>query len=272
MVMTAPIARSWPIYRVRVERRLHRIDSAGSSGTLRAMVRDATDILHEEPDREKRPILRNALPPDDWAVLLQRGRSVSFRKGDVILERGTPGDCMYIVREGRVEISLVLAEGQKAVLNHMGPGEVLGELAVLDGGLRSADAIAASADVHLISVPRAQVLAILEASSNVTTALIHELCALVRNASDMFEVKSEKNAPVRLARTLLQLAAKWGRGDGTETTIPSFSQGELGDFAGLARENVNRQLKRWEDQGLIRRSAEGIILLDTDAIAEMAQL
>jgi CRP-like cAMP-binding protein len=149
---------------------------------------------------------------------------------------------------------------------------VLGELAVLDGGARSADATAASPEVHLIAISRAQVFAILEGSSGVATALIRELCARVRNASDMFEVKSEKSARIRLARTLLQLAAKWGRGDGMETLIPNFSQSELGDFAGLARENVNRQLKAWEDESLIRRDADGITLLDTDAIALEAQL
>jgi len=236
------------------------------------MQEESSSIQPDTSERRAGHILKNALPADDWTTLLQRSRSMRFAKGDVILERGTPGEQMFLIREGRVEVSVMLAEGHKAVLNQMGPGEVLGELAVLDGGVRSADATAASTEVHLIAISRAQVFAILEGSSSVATALIRELCARVRNASDMFEVKSEKSARIRLARTLLQLAAKWGSGDGRETFIPNFSQGELGEFAGLARENVNRQLKAWEDDELIRRDANGITLCDTDAIALEAQL
>ena len=75
-----------------------------------------------------------------------------------------------------------------------------------------------------------------------------------------------------LARTLLHLAAKWGQRTDGGVQIPGFSQSELGEFAGLARENVNRQLKLWEDERLIRRTQEGLTLSDADVIAEIAQL
>ena len=217
-------------------------------------------------------ILQAALPAVDWALLLQRGRSLTFRKGETIIARGSTGTSMYLIRDGRVEVSITTADGHKAVLNQMGPGEVVGELALLDGGPRSADACAASAEVHLIAISQSLVFGILEGSSDVARALIRELCARVRNASEMFEVKSEKSASVRLARSLLHLAAKWGRASAAGTLIPGFSQTELGDFAGLARENVNRQLKIWEDEDLIRRDADGITLVDADRIADQAQL
>ncbi|MEM6388563.1 MAG: Crp/Fnr family transcriptional regulator [Pseudomonadota bacterium] len=221
-------------------------------------------------------ILRAALGDQDWAELLKSGRRLSFAKGQTIIARGSLADNLYVIESGRVEISVTLADGNKAALNQMGPGEVLGEIALLDGGPRSADAIAASTDVHLIAVSHAEIYRILEKSSDVLTALIRELCKRVRNASDMFEVKSEKSAEVRLARALLQLAAKWGRaGDGGPdggTVIKGFSQSELGDLAGLARENVNRQLRLWEDDALIRRDGKTIILCDPDAIAVAAQL
>lgn len=217
-------------------------------------------------------ILQAALPADDWSLLMQRGRAMTFRKGETIIARGSRGTSMYLILDGRVEVSITTADGHKAVLNQMGPGEVVGELALLDGGPRSADACAASAEVHLIAISQSQVFGILQGSSNVATALIRELCARVRNASEMFEVKSEKTASVRLARSLLHLAAKWGQAGAAGTLIPGFSQTELGDFAGLARENVNRQLKIWEDEDLIRRHAEGITIVDADRIADLAQL
>lgn len=217
-------------------------------------------------------ILQAALPADDWSLLMQRGRAMTFRKGETIIARGSRGTSMYLILDGRVEVSITTADGHKAVLNQMGPGEVVGELALLDGGPRSADACAASAEVHLIAISQSQVFGILQGSSNVATALIRELCARVRNASEMFEVKSEKTASVRLARSLLHLAAKWGQAGAAGTLIPGFSQTELGDFAGLARENVNRQLKIWEDEDLIRRHADGITIVDADRIADLAQL
>lgn len=226
----------------------------------------------DDPAPRTGQILRAALPPGDWDMLLRQGRKVTFTRGETIIARGSAGRTMYLIRKGRVEVSVTTANGHKAVLNQMGPDEVLGELALLDGGLRSADACAASAKVELVAISQSQVFGILEGSSGVARALIRELCARVRNASDMFEVKSEKSASVRLARSLLHLAAKWGRADDTGTLIPGFSQSELGDFAGLARENVNRQLKAWEDDGLLRRHAGGITLVDADAIACHAQL
>lgn len=218
------------------------------------------------------PILQTALSEEEWATLLKSGRPVKFSKGESIIARGSAGDCLYVIQMGRVEVSIVLAEGHKAVLNQMGPGEVLGEIALLDGGPRSADATAASPEVQLIAIGKREILGILDGSSDVAMTLIRELCRRVRNASDMFEVKSEKSARVRLARSLLRLAAKWGRAGGSETRIKGFSQSELGDLAGLARENVNRQLKLWEEAGILRWDDEGIVLQDADAIAEEAQL
>ena len=218
-------------------------------------------------------ILRSALSAGDWDRLIHRGRPQIFEKGEAIVTRGTPGDCIYLIQRGRVEVSLMLADGAKAVLDQMGPGEVLGELAVLDGGPRSADAVAASGPVQVVVISGSHVFEILDASSDVVSALIAELCRRVRNASKMFEVKSEKSARVRISRTLLHLASKWGERNSTGAVrIPGFSQSEFGDFAGITRESVNRQLKSLEEERLIRRDDTGVTLLDVDGIADMAQL
>ena len=217
-------------------------------------------------------ILRSALPSEDWGELLEHGRTLYFHKGDVIFSRGMQADNIYLIVSGRVEISLVLADGQKAILNEMGPDEIFGEISVLDRAPRSADALAASDDVKLIAIGRKQVYELIDNSSQVVFSLISELCKRVRNASEMFEVKSEKSAQVRLARSLLRLAAKWGTAERDQTVVRGFSQSELAGLAGLARENVNRVLKQFEDEGLLRRDGEALILSDVDALANMAQI
>ncbi|MEL6957703.1 MAG: Crp/Fnr family transcriptional regulator [Pseudomonadota bacterium] len=221
------------------------------------------------------PILSRAMATREWDALLELGRPVTFSKGDTIMLHGSDGTHMYLIREGRVEISITSAEGNKGVLNQMGPGEMLGEIALLDGGPRSADAVAASPVVALIAIDQGSVLRALQGSPDVVVAVIRELCRRVRNASEMFEVKSEKNAKVRLARALLRLSAKWGEGTDNPKgarLLKGFSQSDLGDFAGLARENVNRHLKALQDEGLIARHDDGITLLELDAIADQAQL
>lgn len=224
---------------------------------------------------ENQSILLKALPQQDWDALLELGRPVTFAKGRTIVMQGSSGQEMYLILEGRVEVSIISAEGTKNVLNQMGPGEIMGEISLLDGGVRSADAVAASDIVSLIAIDRQTVLRVLKRSPDMVFAVISELCRRVRNASEMFEVKSEKQARVRLARSLLRLAAKWGEdietGSGSRM-LRGFSQSELGDYAGLARENVNRCLKAFEDEALIARREEGLVLLDLEEIADVAQL
>lgn len=219
-------------------------------------------------------LLARAMPKSDWDALKALGRPVTFRQGETIFLQGVSAKAMYLIESGRVEVSVASVDGHKSVLNQMGPGEALGEIALLDGGPRSADAVAVSDEVRAIAIDQAAVFRVLMGSPDVVATLIRELCRRVRNASDMFEVKSEKSAKVRLARAILRLSAKWGLPGTPETTrlLRGFSQSELGDFAGLARENVNRQLKAWEEAGLIARAEDGLKLLDLDALADEAQL
>jgi CRP-like cAMP-binding protein len=229
--------------------------------------------LHaEELDHawETGQILRAAFPVNDWAFLKDTGRKVVFHKGDTVFVHGSTGDRLFFIQSGRVEISISLADGRKAILNQMGPDEVFGEIAVLDGGPRSADAKVVSDRADLVAIARSQIIELLDRSPNTAILLIRELCLRVRNASDMFEVKSEKSARVRLARSLLRVAAKWGQASEKGTRLKGFSQADLGETAGIARENVNRQMKQWESDGLITFDGEYITLVDTDTIADHA--
>ncbi|MCB1375837.1 MAG: cyclic nucleotide-binding domain-containing protein, partial [Rhodobacteraceae bacterium] len=93
-------------------------------------------------------------------ALLSRGTRRRYGAGEAIFLRGDPGRALYLIEEGRVEVSVTALGGRRSVLAHMGPGEVLGEIAVLDNLDRSADATAAGA-VTLVSLPRAEVMSFL---------------------------------------------------------------------------------------------------------------
>lgn len=132
----------------------------------------------------------------------------------------------------------------------------------------------AATDVTGRLLHRRDVIAFLRDRPDAMLGLVRELCDKVRNASDMFSAQSETDASARLARCLLRLADKWGTAcDGGTRRVPhEFSQSDLGEFAGLSRENVNRRLRAWAAEGLIALDPDGTTLLDEEGLTEIAQL
>jgi CRP-like cAMP-binding protein len=219
-----------------------------------------------------RNLLLDALPEEAVRALMARAVPRRYGAGSTIFAQGDAGETMLVIEAGRVEISLMSPAGRRSVLDHMGPGEVVGEIALLDRNPRSADVVAAT-DVSGRSVHRGDLLAVLQSHPESALHLLAELCAKVRNASDMFAVQSETRAAVRLARCVLRLAAKWGtaRADGTLLIPGSFSQADLGALSGLARENVNRTLRVWTAEGVVRLGPEGLELYRHDALEDLAE-
>lgn len=218
-------------------------------------------------------IVLAALSPKDQHRLLSRGHQRSFQKGEVIFSRGDRGDWVLLIEEGLIEISVIALGGRKSVLNHMEKGEILGEIALFDREGRSADAVALST-VKGIVINRATVLNILEGNDEAYFSIIETLCSRVRNASEMFETQSLTSASTRLARCLIRIARKWGqsRPDGSIRVKQNFSQSDLGELAGIARENVNRHIQSWIHQGLLEFDAGEITLLQADKITEIGEL
>ena len=218
-------------------------------------------------------LLLSSLSDDDRHTLLSHARRTSFQPGQMIFGRSDPGDTLLLIEDGRVEISITSLSGRKSVLNHMGPGEALGEIALLDGGARSADATAATVVTGLV-LHRRDVLAFLHDRPHALFALVAELCVKVRNASEMFATQAQTEAQSRLARALIRLAERWGEDtpDGALLPAERFSQTDLGEFSGISRENVNRRLRAWADEGLIGMGPKGITLKDPAALGEIADL
>lgn len=227
--------------------------------------------LGELKDGRLSGILVAALGEDGCADLFKGGRDVSFAAGQLIFGAGDQGKALILLKSGRVEVSITSLSGRKSVLAHMGPGEILGEIAALDGGPRSADAVA-STPVSGTAMSRDNVLDFVSARPDAARAMIVELCAKVRNASEMFLTQSVVEGEPRLARALLRLFEKWGtKGpDGLEVLAERFSQQEIGEFSGLARENVNRHLKAWAEAGFVRTEKRQIVLTDRAALETIA--
>jgi len=229
---------------------------------------DAAEAIHTGES-----VLMQALDPRTRAALIALASRVAFPAGTAIYSWGEPGGSMLVLEEGLVEISLNSRTGRRSILNVMGPGETLGEIAMLDQRPRSADATART-DVVALLLRRSDVLGLLLREPSAMMSLLAELCAKARNASEMFAAQSNTSAEARLARCVLRLAEKWGedRPDGGRRVEIVFSQAELGDFSGLARENVNRYLRAWTETGLIEFDRTGFTLPSREAMHVLAQV
>jgi CRP/FNR family transcriptional regulator, cyclic AMP receptor protein len=218
-------------------------------------------------------LIFEALPSKECKLLLSRGHQRLFKAGETIFNRYDEGAWLMLIQEGMIEISIVLMNGRKSVLNHMEAGEILGEIALFDQAGRSADAIAVT-PVRGIVIHRQHVLEVLNRNPDALHSIIQTLCSRVRNASEMFETQSHPSANSRLARCLLRMAQKWGEElePGHTHIRHTFTQSDLGEIAGLARENVNRHLQAWVQDELIRFQQGDITILDIDALREIAEL
>ena len=205
--------------------------------------------------------------------LLAKGHRHQYQKGEVIFARGDEGSWALLIDEGLVEISVLSLNGRKSVLNHLEAGDILGEIALLDKLERSADAIAAS-EVSGTVISRQAIIEALRNDSNACFTVIETLCSRVRNASERFETLSLTSASSRLARCLIRISKKWGNrnADGSIHIEQKFTQTDLGELAGIARENVNRHLQHWIQDDLIQFEKGDITLLKPAAIAEIAEL
>lgn len=217
-------------------------------------------------------VLLGQLEPDELARVLAFARTEKFSAGQVIFRRGEPGRSMLTVISGRIKISVSSSDGKEAVLAILGKGEVLGEMSLIDGKERSADATAMEAGEALL-INRRDFIPFLERNPAICMRLLGVMSDRLRRTSEMVEDRSFLDLPGRLAKTLLDM----GRTDGVETDdglrieIP-LSQRGFGAMLGASRETINKQLKAWQDEGLVLTGRRYVVLVDAERLARRAGL
>ena len=187
-----------------------------------------------------------------------------------IFQKGDQSPSMMAVVRGRVKICTYSAEGKELVLNIIDRGGVFGEIAVLDGRPRTADAVALD-ETDLLVLDRNKLLPILAAHPDLATRLIGVLCERLRQTSEHLEDAMLREAPSRLARGLLRLAGTFGRDetDGTRLDI-KLSQQQLGNLIGASRESVNKHIVDWTRTGYLAMKSGCIVIRDREALEELA--
>jgi CRP/FNR family cyclic AMP-dependent transcriptional regulator len=183
--------------------------------------------------------------------------------GEMLFQKGDDGDALYGVRRGQIRIETGSSNGARLTLNFQGAGDLFGEVAVLDGRSRTADATAAE-PTELFVLRREDFLAHLEREPKVALKLIELLCQRIRWMSERMEESVLQPLPVRLARRLCALASDFG----SEVHI---SQEQLGVFVGAARESVNRQLQQWRKDGILDLQRGRILLTNMGKLTSVAK-
>jgi CRP-like cAMP-binding protein len=208
--------------------------------------------------------LFRGLSSDERNVLVARAHLRKFAAGDTIFLMDSAGDAMMAILEGNVRISVPSPEGKEIVLAILHPGEVFGEIALLDGKGRTADARAMTR-CNVAVLDRRDVLAFFERQPKAWPKLVEVLCDRLRRTDQHLAEMALLEIPLRLAKTLLRLLAE-------ETTGPkiALSQRELGNIVGASRESVNKCLNEWQRRGIVTIEDNFITIANRKVLEQMA--
>lgn len=207
--------------------------------------------------------LLRSLGPDDLGHLLANAHEHKAKKGAVLLQQGDPGDFLLILLEGQARVTVYSANGREIVLEYAAAGSVLGEIALIDGGVRTASVIAMMPTRYL-TLARPVFERVIAANHRIALRLMREMAMRLRLANETIETDRAYGAAPRLARFLLRLLKN------SESDVVHLSQTELALFAGISRENINRQLALWATGGIVALEQGRIHVTDAEMLEDIA--
>jgi CRP/FNR family cyclic AMP-dependent transcriptional regulator len=214
--------------------------------------------------------LFDALPREALDNILFQATDKAVRRGQTLVQKGDEGSYMVAVLSGRIRISATSPDGREVTLNMIDAGEIFGELALLDGKPRSADATALE-DSTLMTVERRHFLPYLASSNELALRVIDVLSERLRDTSETLGNFAMLDLPGRLARKLLSLANEYGATAGDRIRLEiRLSHTDLGRFVGCSRETVNKQMRAWEEDGIVARDGGRISLGKLNVLRHIA--
>jgi CRP-like cAMP-binding protein len=217
-----------------------------------------------------RHVLLRHLQPDEMKRLAATAQFTRHPGQATIFQKGDAGNSLMAVIRGKVKICTYSNDGKELVLNIIDQGGTFGEIAVLDGRPRTADAIALE-ETDLLVLERAQLMSFLSGNPELLSRLLAVLCQRLRQTSEHLEDAMLREAPSRLARGLLRLAETFGRPGPTGTKLAiKLSQTQIGNLIGASRESVNKLLKEWERAGHLVMEGGNIVIRDPRRLERLA--
>jgi CRP-like cAMP-binding protein len=215
----------------------------------------------------------SVLPKEISAALFAAARPHHLKADQVLFMAGDPGDGCYRVETGLLKVTVTSASGRERILAILGPGALVGELAMIDAEPRSASVVAArDSDVSYIS--RHTFEAVAEAHPEVYRHIVNLLVRRLRDTNSVVTAMTFLSLKGRVAYALLGLAEAFGQdvGSGRILVRQKITQSDLAAMTGIARENVSRIVNDWIRLKLISRLSGYYCLEDREAIEREAEI
>ena len=211
---------------------------------------------------------RTKFMPEPLSTSLFAGAaSRHLKAGEALLVAGAPGDGCYRLEQGLLKVVVTSSWGEERILAMLGPGQIVGELAIIDSRPRCASVFAVR-DCELSFISRAVFEERAMLHPEIYRYLVNVLATRVREADEAVAATSFLTVQARLARALLELGKYFGQDDGAGRVVihHNISQSDLAAMAGVARENVSRVMSNWKRNKVVARSSGLYCLIDITSL------
>jgi CRP-like cAMP-binding protein len=209
------------------------------------------------------------LDKDTIDKISQVGHRKSYTKENIILMEEEVGSALFVIIKGKVKVARTSADGREVILSILGESDFFGEMAILDGMMRSATVIAIE-DSELFIIQRDEFLELLKQYPEISIALLTELTRRLRNADIKIKSLSLKDAEGKVATVILQLADDIGKIKQGIVEIERLPlQQDLANMAGTSRETISRTLHSFAKKGLVELEGSKLRILDYEKFKEL---
>jgi CRP-like cAMP-binding protein len=224
---------------------------------------------------QKRETLLSGLSELDKKIILELCKRRSVRARTVIVSQGSSGRDMFIVESGSLKVSVLSGDGKEISFVVLGAGDYFGELSMIDGRKRSATVTAIKSS-ELLVLGRAEYEQLLRDQPHTATVFLTRLLLTLTNrmraTDELYQDSVFLDVSARLAKFLLGASVEDNRtGQGRRLLDVQLSQYELGTLVNASRESVNKQLRDWEEQGIVDVNKGKITLLNLERLQQKAE-
>src|SRR5262245_157124 len=249
------------------------------SGVADRSMRCERNGIGEWPGMENRPSIYSAhnilagLPAEHASRLLAKAPDVELRKSETLFEIGAEGDGCYLLNHGVLKVSVASNAGTERILAILGPGAIVGELAMIDGLPRSAT-VQALKDSRLTFLARNVFVDILRAHPELYAHLVSTLVARLRQADDEVAAASFLSIKARVARALLLFAKHLGEPEAGDRLVVRhrIRQEDLAALADVARESASRIMSEWKKRKIIEQQSHSLYVIRRQPLEHEAHL
>ena len=204
-------------------------------------------------------------------TLINEMETVTFARGTTIFDEGEPGDRLYIIVQGKVKLARHAPDGRENLLSVMGPSDMFGELSIFDPGPRTSSAVCVT-DVTAATMDSEMLKDWIAQHPEISQQLLRVLARRLRRTNASLADLIFTDVPGRVAKTLLQLANRFGVQEGGALRVNhDLTQEEIAQLVGASRETVNKALATFAQRGWIRLEGKSVVIVDTEHLARRAR-